>query len=148
STTTVVRTGIVYPESKGELSWTSSWSKSVRPKVARMPNCWSKSSSRSTRDSAPGGDFDLAVVDRRPGRVVVRVTGAGARELFAGEVGGHRWQRTPPNEKRGRVHSSTITVAVLGEEVAAAIEIREEDLEWAACRSPGKGGQNVQKTDS
>ncbi len=54
----------------------------------------------------------------------------------------------PPTEKHGRVQSSTITVAVLDEYADAAIVIREEDLEWKACRSPGKGGQNVQKTDS
>lgn len=88
------------------------------------------------------------MIDRRPGRVVVRVSGKGARALFEGEVGGHRFQRTPPNEKRGRVHSSTITVAVLDEEVTSGIVIREADLEWSACRSPGSGGQNVQKTDT
>lgn len=78
----------------------------------------------------------------------MRVSGAGARALFAGEVGGHRWQRIPANDKRGRVHSSTITVAMLDEERETTVEIRDEDLEWAACRSPGKGGQHVQKTDT
>lgn len=38
--------------------------------------------------------------------------GRGAAALFAGEAGGHRWQRVPETEKRGRVHTSTITVAV------------------------------------
>jgi peptide chain release factor 1 len=79
---------------------------------------------------------------------VFRATGEGARELFDGEAGGHRWQRTPPNEKRGRVHSSTITVAVLAEEVDDAIVIRRDELDWSTCRAPGKGGQHVQKTDS
>ncbi|HET9988618.1 MAG TPA: peptide chain release factor-like protein [Kofleriaceae bacterium] len=76
------------------------------------------------------------------------MTGKGARALFEGEAGGHRWQRIPPTEKRGRVQSSTITVAVLDEAVAAAIELRARDLEWSTCRSTGNGGQNVQKTDS
>jgi peptide chain release factor 1 len=76
------------------------------------------------------------------------VTGAGARELFANEVGGHRWQRVPPTEKRGRMQTSTITVAMLDEESDVDIVIRDDDLIWRACRSPGKGGQNVQKTDS
>lgn len=76
------------------------------------------------------------------------MTGGGARQLFADEVGGHRWQRVPPTEKRGRVQTSTITIAVLAEEAKVDIEIRDEDLEWKACRSPGKGGQHVQKTDS
>jgi peptide chain release factor 1 len=88
------------------------------------------------------------VIERRPGRVVLRVTGNGARAMFEGEVGGHRWQRIPATEKRGRVHSSTITVAVLDEESSTALAIPDGDLEWSACRSPGKGGQNVQKTDT
>jgi peptide chain release factor 1 len=95
-----------------------------------------------------GGHFDLAVLEHRPGLVVVRVTGVGARALFAGEVGGHRWQRVPPTEKRGRVQTSTITVAMLDEESDVDIVIRDEDLEWKSTRSPGSGGQNVQKTDS
>ena len=78
----------------------------------------------------------------------MRVTGRGARALFEGEAGGHRWQRVPPTEKRGRVQSSTITVAVLDAFVEAAVEIREHDLDWTACRASGKGGQHLQKTDS
>ena len=84
----------------------------------------------------------------RAGFALLRVTGRGVNVLFADEVGGHRWQRVPPTEKRGRVQSSTITVAVLDEEVATTVEIPETDLEWTTCRSPGKGGQHVQKTDS
>ncbi len=87
-------------------------------------------------------------MDRRPGRVVVRVSGRGARDLFLAEAGGHRWQRTPPTEKRGRVHSSTITVAVLDEAVETELVISDAELEWSACRAPGCGGQNLQKTDS
>jgi len=79
---------------------------------------------------------------------VVRVTGRGARALFEAEAGGHRWQRVPPTEKRGRVQSSTITVAVLDVFVDAAVEIRDDDLDWTACRASGKGGQHLQKTDS
>ena len=77
-----------------------------------------------------------------------RASGPGARELFLGVTGGHRFQRVPPTERRGRVHSSTITVAVLDEEAERELVIPEEDLAWTTCRSPGKGGQHVQKTDS
>ncbi len=76
------------------------------------------------------------------------MTGKGARELFAGEAGGHRFQRVPPTEKRGRVQSSTITVAVLDEEVIAELDLPESELEWSTCRASGKGGQHLQKTDS
>jgi peptide chain release factor 1 len=76
------------------------------------------------------------------------VSGPGAAALFAGEVGGHRWQRVPPTEKRGRVHSSTITVAVLPVPRDAEVVIRPDDLVWSQCRASGKGGQHLQKTDS
>jgi peptide chain release factor 1 len=87
-------------------------------------------------------------VDAREGLAVLRVRGRGARELFAGEAGGHRWQRVPPTERRGRVHSSTITVAVLDEPAPHVIAIAERELEWSTCRASGAGGQNLQKTDS
>ncbi len=77
-----------------------------------------------------------------------RATGHGAAELFAGEAGGHRWQRVPPTERRGRVQSSTITVAVLPEPEANELTIDPRDLEWSACRASGSGGQHLQKTDS
>lgn len=88
------------------------------------------------------------MLEERPGIAILRVSGKGARALFEGEVGGHRWQRIPATEKRGRVQSSTITVAVLDEAVAAEIELRAQDLAWSTCRSTGNGGQAVQKTDS
>jgi len=76
------------------------------------------------------------------------VGGPGAAALFAGEVGGHRWQRVPPTEKRGRVHSSTVTVAVLPEVEPAALDVRADDLVWTTCKSSGAGGQHVQKNDT
>jgi peptide chain release factor 1 len=98
--------------------------------------------------SEAGGVFSVTIEQRRAGAVVFRAVGPGARELFEAEVGGHRWQRVPPNEKRGRVHSSTITVAVLDELVAIETAIPESELEWSTCRSTGSGGQHLQKTDS
>lgn len=59
-----------------------------------------------------------------------------------------RFQRVPPTEKRGRVHTSTVTVAVLPEATQARIQIPEKDLRWAVCRAGGKGGQHVNKTNS
>jgi peptide chain release factor 1 len=113
-----------------------------------MPSYWSKSNSLSTCASELGGSFSIALVERRGGAVVLRISGPNARALFEGEVGGHRWQRIPPNEKRGRVHSSTITVAVLDEETIDRLVIAESDLEWSTCRASGSGGQHLQKTDS
>lgn len=60
----------------------------------------------------------------------------------------HRVQRIPATEKNGRVHTSTVTVAVMPEVEDVEVEIREEDLEIMACRASGAGGQHVNKTNS
>lgn len=108
----------------------------------------SKSSSKFTRVSRCGGVFDLEITEHLPGLVVARITGRGAAEAFRDEAGGHRWQRVPPNDKRGRVHTSTITVAVLPEPTEAQVKIATNDLEWSTCRGSGAGGQHRNKTES
>ena len=80
---------------------------------------------------------------------MLRVAGNAARAVFADEAGGHRWQRVPPNEKRGRVHTSTVTVAILEEPTAIQLpEIDPRELDVSTCRASGSGGQHLQKTDS
>ncbi|MEZ0231012.1 MAG: peptide chain release factor-like protein [Planctomycetota bacterium] len=106
------------------------------------------SCSRSTRDSERGGVFDLEVLDLRPHFVSLRVTGKGARAAFEREAGGHRWQRVPPTEKRGRVHSSTVTVAVLREPSAHELVLDARDLRIETVRGTGPGGQHKNKTES
>lgn len=87
-------------------------------------------------------------MEERPGFASLVVAGCGAASLFAGESGGHRWQRVPPNEKRGRVHTSTITVAVLEEPRHTDLTIRPEDVDVETMRGSGAGGQHRNKTDS
>lgn len=58
-----------------------------------------------------------------------------AYTLFRYDSGVHRVQRVPSTEAAGRIHTSTASVAVLPEVTAAAIEIREEDLEWSFMRA-------------
>jgi peptide chain release factor 1 len=94
------------------------------------------------------GVFDAAIVSDRPGVVVLQVSGPGADQVFANEAGGHRWQRVPPNEKRGRVQTSTVTVAVLREPTPTEVQVRDSDIEWQACRGSGAGGQNRNKVSS
>jgi len=84
----------------------------------------------------------------RPGFIAFRVTGKGARKAFEHEAGGHRHQRIPPTEKRGRVQTSTVTVAVLPVPSDSEVRIDERDLEWATCRGSGAGGQHRNVTDS
>jgi peptide chain release factor 1 len=80
--------------------------------------------------------------------VVFKVTGKNAAKSFKHESGGHRWQRVPPTERGGRVHTSTITVAVLEEVLPSEIKINEKDLDIKATRGSGAGGQHKNVTDS
>lgn len=80
--------------------------------------------------------------------MVIRATGARVQECFGEEAGGHRWQRIPPNEKRGRVHTSTITVVVLPEPLAVEVALPDKELVWSVCRGTGSGGQKRNKTES
>eukprot|EP00834_Sanchytrium_tribonematis_P003176 NODE_115_length_18417_cov_0.666012.p8 type:complete len:325 gc:universal NODE_115_length_18417_cov_0.666012:14754-15728(+) len=64
------------------------------------------------------------------------------------EAGVHRVQRVPETETKGRIHTSTVTVAVLPEMEIANVIINEEDLEIQTFRASGKGGQHVNKTES
>jgi peptide chain release factor 1 len=83
-----------------------------------------------------------------PGMMTLRITGRGAVEAFAHEAGGHRWQRVPPTERKGRRHTSTITVAVLSEPTETQVHVNPGDLRWKACRGSGAGGQHRNVTDS
>ncbi len=76
------------------------------------------------------------------------VVGDGAYSKFKFESGVHRVQRVPDTESQGRIHTSTITVAVLPEAPDVDIEILEKDLKIDTYRSSGAGGQHVNKTES
>jgi peptide chain release factor 1 len=101
-----------------------------------------------TASFAHGSVFDHALIDVRSGQITFKVTGKNAWKTFIKEAGGHRWQRVPPTEKRGRVHTSTITVAVLKEPEAAEVYINPDDLDIKTCRGSGAGGQHRNVTDS
>jgi len=77
-----------------------------------------------------------------------QVTGAGAFAKLKFESGVHRVQRVPETESQGRVHTSTVTVAVLPEVEDVEVEILDKDVKVDTYRSSGAGGQKVNKTDT
>ncbi len=111
-------------------------------------SCSYSISSACTAVTRPATVFDLTLVEERPGYVSVEIKGPRAAELFAREAGGHRWQRIPPTEKKGRVQSSSITVAVLVVPTEQEFRLDPRDLRETTCRSGGSGGQHVNKTES
>lgn len=76
------------------------------------------------------------------------IKGQGAYSKMKYESGVHRVQRVPETESQGRVHTSTITVAVLPEAEEVDFEILDKDLKVDTYRSGGAGGQHINKTDS
>lgn len=79
---------------------------------------------------------------------VLRIIGPNAFSKLKYEAGGHRVQRIPKTEKRGRVHTSVATVAVLPEIKEQDLQIKPEDIRVDVYRSTGHGGQGVNTTDS
>ena len=76
------------------------------------------------------------------------IEGEGAYSRFKYESGVHRVQRVPDTETQGRIHTSTVTVAVLPEAEDVELEINPNDLKIDTFRSSGAGGQHINKTSS
>ena len=80
--------------------------------------------------------------------VIFSISGKDTYSKLKYESGVHRVQRVPETESQGRVHTSTVTVAVLPEATDVEIHIDEKDLKIDTLRSSGAGGQHVNKTES
>lgn len=80
--------------------------------------------------------------------VIMMIEGRGAFSRLKFERGVHRVQRVPVTESGGRIHTSTVTVAVLPEADDVEININPNDLEIDTFRASGAGGQHVNRTDS
>lgn len=80
--------------------------------------------------------------------VSIAIKGDGAYGRLHLEAGVHRVQRVPATESQGRVHTSTVTVAVLPEAEEEDVEINTNDLQIDTYRASGHGGQSVNTTDS
>lgn len=93
--------------------------------------------------------LEVEIIEEKLGMVMLRVVGKiAALAIFDNESGGHRWQMASPTDKQNRVHSSTITVAILPEPTVTQVVLREGDLEYSTMRGSGAGGQHRNVTDS
>lgn len=91
--------------------------------------------------------FDITLLESRDGFISCLVEGDNV-DIFKHECGSHVFQRVGPTEKRGRVHTSLITVAVLPVPEEKDIIIKDSDLEISSFCSSSAGGQNVQKNET
>jgi peptide chain release factor 1 len=80
--------------------------------------------------------------------LTLKITGTNVFNLLKNESGVHRVQRVPSTEKRGRIHTSTATVAVLPEIKDSDIRINPQDVDIQFFRAGGHGGQNVNKVST
>lgn len=81
-------------------------------------------------------------------QVNLNISGLQVFKFLKYESGVHRVQRVPKTEKSGRIHTSTVSVAVLPEAGATEIEIKPQDIKIDTFKSSGPGGQGVNTTDS
>jgi len=94
------------------------------------------------------------LLDSRPSElggfkeVVFQIDGQNVFSKIKQEAGVHRVQRIPDTEKRGRVHTSTVSVAVLAQSKECRIDIKPSDLRIETFRASGPGGQYVNKRDT
>ncbi len=98
--------------------------------------------------------WNFSVLDNSPGTLggyktfISKIEGEDCFNALKQESGVHRVQRIPKTEKAGRVHTSTVTVALLPIVEAKEVQINPNDLEVTFSRAGGPGGQNVNKVET
>ena len=91
--------------------------------------------------------FSFSLKQWSEGFAKIAISGNGAKHFFDQESGSHQFQRTPPTEVRGRVHTSIVTVAVMSDDVGRQLfKLNRDDVEMLFTKGSGKGGQKRNKT--
>jgi len=99
---------------------------------------------------ANNNQVESKVLESREGFVSIWLKGYDVKSVFENEVGNHRWQRVSPTERRGRVHTSSITVSVLDKSdfEKRSVNINEKDVDVKYTRGSGNGGQNRNRRET
>lgn len=116
-------------------------------KVALSLSYWSKTNIPFTPRHASWSVFDVRVLSERDGFISLLISGA-KTNVFANEAGTHSWQRVSPTERKGRVHTSLITVAVLPVPSEKEVVLKDSDLDITTFCSSSAGGQHMQKNET
>ena len=98
--------------------------------------------------SIKNNNFTLTDIDQDTGYVVMSITGEKINDFYLNETGTHTWQRIPPTERNGRVHTSIVTVAVMDPQSKNNYPIYPNDVETFYTRGTGPGGQAKNKINS
>ena len=129
-------------------------SKCVRRRVGTRPGCSPAELFQMYQKYAVANGWRVEVLDYSDNELggikeaVAEITGRNVFARFKYESGVHRVQRVPATESQGRIHTSTVTVAVLPEAEEVDVDINEGDLRIDVYRASGAGGQHVNKTES
>lgn len=87
-------------------------------------------------------------IEVNPGFALFTIQGEKVKQFYNQETGSHIWQRTPPTERNGRVHTSVVTVAVMDPQDKSNYKINPDDVETIYTRGTGNGGQAKNKISS
>lgn len=93
-------------------------------------------------------NFQFEIIEQRKGFIKLWIEGENVKQFFNNEIGGHRWQRVPPTESKGRIQTSTVTVSVLSKCDYKQIKLYPGEVKKNYTRGSGPGGQHKNKTES
>jgi peptide chain release factor 1 len=93
-------------------------------------------------------NFTVENMEINDGFALFTIKGDNVRQFYINEIGIHTWQRVPPTERNGRVHTSIVTVAVMDPADKTNYKINPDDVETTYTRGTGPGGQHRNTTNS